>query len=393
MTGILLLLLPIVHALSYLHGNGQLTARLDGELEFYHLDSLGSTRTITNEDADVIEDQLSLPFGGILSGDERYGFTGKELDESGLQYFGARYYDSGIGRFISTDPVLQGHSPYVYAANNPLAYRDPDGKVWQFALAPLMLGVATFGSRYGPEVANDITIYQDWEDVRKSDDWTTIGFAVLGIIEPFDIGGRGLRRLGEEVPKILEIGAGKGGFLAIMKKVGKLPADAKLIEVDGAGKDIASQLISRHKGTNYRLPETAFRLSSSNTQNVIADIAPDASWLLKQEGIDMEGIISLPFRDGSIYRAFYNNPVVLSENLGREINRILLDGELVLQFSSHRLKQTRFSSGLNSLIRGFGGPHKVSLEFPKYHEYPFRAMDGTPLQVDRMIRLRKPPTQ
>lgn len=123
----ILLLLPGTHAISYLEAGGQLAAKLDGELEFYHSDSLGSTRTITNEAAEILERQRNLPFGGVLAGEERYGFTGKELDESGLQYFGARYYNSETGIFISTDPAMQYYSPYTYAANNPLAFIDPDG--------------------------------------------------------------------------------------------------------------------------------------------------------------------------------------------------------------------------------------------------------------------------
>ena len=37
--------------------------------------------------------------------DEKYKYTGKEKDITGLYYFGARYYDSTIGRFITRDPV------------------------------------------------------------------------------------------------------------------------------------------------------------------------------------------------------------------------------------------------------------------------------------------------
>ena len=124
---IVLLLLSSANAVSYLHGNGQLAAKLDGELEFYHSDSLGSTRAITDEAAEVIERQTNLPFGEILTGDEKYGFTGKELDESGLQYFGARYYDSGTGRFVSADPAMSGINWYAYSSNNPLRYVDPTG--------------------------------------------------------------------------------------------------------------------------------------------------------------------------------------------------------------------------------------------------------------------------
>jgi len=76
--------------------------------------------------------------------EEDYGFTGKEKDEeTGLMYYGARYYDPVIGRFTSMDPVTLGErskslesmlknpqalNPYSYVLNNPLRYTDPTGK-------------------------------------------------------------------------------------------------------------------------------------------------------------------------------------------------------------------------------------------------------------------------
>jgi RHS repeat-associated protein len=65
-------------------------------------------------------------------------FTGKERDsESGLDYFGARYYGSAIGRFSSPDPLyLEMHrltdpqqlNLYSYVRNSPLSLTDPDGR-------------------------------------------------------------------------------------------------------------------------------------------------------------------------------------------------------------------------------------------------------------------------
>ena len=145
MLAVMVCLLESGYAESYGYASGQLVAKLDGELEFYHLDSLGSTRAMTDELGMVIEEQKTLPFGGVLEGDEKYGFTGKELDESDLQYFGSRYYDSGTGRFISTDPAMQYLSPYIYAGNNPLAYKDSDGNMAHSVAAPFFVPLGPWG--------------------------------------------------------------------------------------------------------------------------------------------------------------------------------------------------------------------------------------------------------
>src|SRR5262249_57191353 len=66
----------------------------------------------------------------------RQKFTEKERDvETGLDYFGERYYSSIQGRFTSVDPLgasatvanPQSFNRYVYVWNNPLRYVDPDG--------------------------------------------------------------------------------------------------------------------------------------------------------------------------------------------------------------------------------------------------------------------------
>lgn len=67
-----------------------------------------------------------------------YKFTGKERDtETGLDYFGARYYGSSMGRFTSPDPIVmksnrlldpQRLNLYSYTRNSPLNHVDPDGR-------------------------------------------------------------------------------------------------------------------------------------------------------------------------------------------------------------------------------------------------------------------------
>jgi RHS repeat-associated protein len=74
---------------------------------------------------------LLLP-GRSLLGPTREGFTGKEQDgETGLDYFGARYYMPALGRWTAVDLLFEKHlewSPYNYVLNNPLALIDPDGR-------------------------------------------------------------------------------------------------------------------------------------------------------------------------------------------------------------------------------------------------------------------------
>lgn len=105
---------------------------------FYHTDHLGSTAYISDYNGEAQQFNAYLPFGGLLSeekvGDESqpYLFNGKELDrETGMYYFGARYYDEKTGLWLNVDPQAEaypGLSPYAYVANNPIINNDPDGE-------------------------------------------------------------------------------------------------------------------------------------------------------------------------------------------------------------------------------------------------------------------------
>ena len=63
-----------------------------------------------------------------------YLFNAKELDEeTGLYYYGARYYDPRLSLWMSTDPLQEKYpniSPYCYTVNNPLKFIDPTGMDW-----------------------------------------------------------------------------------------------------------------------------------------------------------------------------------------------------------------------------------------------------------------------
>jgi RHS repeat-associated protein len=112
------------------------------QTEHYHVDALGSVRVVTDASGQVPRYHDFEPFGAEWNATlgprpESHLFTGKERDPgTGLDYFGARYLASELGRFTTTDPVYtwtenlvdpQRWNRYAYVRNNPLRYVDPDG--------------------------------------------------------------------------------------------------------------------------------------------------------------------------------------------------------------------------------------------------------------------------
>jgi len=128
--GILLLLLGGVSATSYVHGNGELLAKVnESGVYYYHSEHLGSTSAVTNAVGEVKQTVNYLPFGEEFTSDPDSRFTGKEFDsDSGIYYSMARYYNPNSGRFLNSDPIRDGMNWYCYANNNPLRYVDPDGQ-------------------------------------------------------------------------------------------------------------------------------------------------------------------------------------------------------------------------------------------------------------------------
>jgi len=131
------------------------------KLRFVHQDHLSGTAVITDTNGEEVGSIKYYPFGetrtssGTLETDKK--FTGQRLDDTGLYYYGARYYDPAIGRFISADTLVPGpanpqaFNRYSYCLNNPLRYNDPSGHQ-AAALAEQARNFEQWGSMLDPRI-------------------------------------------------------------------------------------------------------------------------------------------------------------------------------------------------------------------------------------------------
>ena len=137
----------------YVFFNGERVARKDFDpsthaptgVFYYFSDHLKTASVITDSAGNIKSESDYYPWGGELqfvnNDSNHYKFTGKERDtESGLDYFGARYYSNGLGRFITPDwaakavdvPYAEFSDPqslnlYSYVRDLPTTRADIDG--------------------------------------------------------------------------------------------------------------------------------------------------------------------------------------------------------------------------------------------------------------------------
>jgi RHS repeat-associated protein len=103
---------------------------------YYVRDHLASIRQSTNASGQVVLTREYDPWGNPLAGAGATGwsFTGREWEpETSLHYYRARYYDSALARFLSSDPIglAGGANRYLYVQNRPVVANDPTGHVLQ----------------------------------------------------------------------------------------------------------------------------------------------------------------------------------------------------------------------------------------------------------------------
>jgi len=128
---------------SYDFGGQRIAVRQNGTLSYLHGDHLGSTSVTTSASGAKTSDVRYFAYGGQRTGNlfalpTDHAFTGQKLDKgTGLLYYGARYYDSALGTFISPDTIVPrpgdplSLNRHAYVLNNPLRYTDPTGHAWR----------------------------------------------------------------------------------------------------------------------------------------------------------------------------------------------------------------------------------------------------------------------
>jgi RHS repeat-associated protein len=116
---------------------------------YYLKDHLGTVRMTVDAAANVVSYDDYYPYGmqmptrSLASSNEdaRYKFTSKERDvETNYDYFGARYYDNRIGRWLQPDPMATKYprwSPYNYCLDIPMIIFDPNGMIVRGANADM----------------------------------------------------------------------------------------------------------------------------------------------------------------------------------------------------------------------------------------------------------------
>jgi len=126
-------------------GIGGLLARTDIKgTVYYHSDALGNVTMLVDRYQTLEARYLYDPYGNTIgkwggyADVNHYRFSSKEfLPLSGLYYFGGRFYDPNLQRFVNRDPLaeLGGMNLYAYALNSPMLYIDPFGFIWYDDLA------------------------------------------------------------------------------------------------------------------------------------------------------------------------------------------------------------------------------------------------------------------
>ncbi|MCC8460158.1 YwqJ-related putative deaminase [Photorhabdus aegyptia] len=110
----------------------------NNQIRYSYDNLIGSSQLELDSDGQIISQEEYYPFGGtalwtarnqIEASYKTIRYSGKERDATGLYYYGYRYYQPWVGRWLSTDPAgtIDGLNLYRMVRNNPVSYHDNNG--------------------------------------------------------------------------------------------------------------------------------------------------------------------------------------------------------------------------------------------------------------------------
>ena len=146
---------------SYVYRGNLPVAQIDhgssAKVTYLHTDHLGTPREGRNSQQTVVWRWDSDAFGSTLANSDPDNDTaattvnlrlpGQYFDsESGLSYNHNRYYVSKTGRYLQSDPIglAGGANQFAYAVGNPVTYSDRDGRIAQYALPAIVIGIGLY---------------------------------------------------------------------------------------------------------------------------------------------------------------------------------------------------------------------------------------------------------
>jgi RHS repeat-associated protein len=295
---------------------------------YFHPDHLGSTGYGTDEDGRLVDHQQYFPSGETWVDESRdeptpFQFTGKELDpETGLYYYGARYYDPVTSVWQSADPIVEGYldgdtnggvySPsnlaaYTYANNSPVVLNDPDGRSWSsfgeglgngafwgaVGGVGITLGMAALAAVAAPVVVTA----------------AGVGLAAAGVAGVAYQGYRYYNATGDDADRILGEtigGAAVGGVAAAGTKSGLRGAGRAAESVkswwQGAPEAAAEPAAVEAAAT----AEAAAAAPQSSTAELMVKLMPDYG--LPGTGTKTSGVLDIPGRPAEYLVSMYKGP-------------------------------------------------------------------------------------
>ncbi|MDJ0716864.1 MAG: polymorphic toxin-type HINT domain-containing protein [Prochloraceae cyanobacterium] len=268
-----------------------------GQTLYFHHGHLGSTSLVTDTDGNEISIVNYEPYGEIADSSEgqdifRSKFTEKEFDKNiDLYYFGSRYYNASLGRFLTPDPAKQYFSPYVYGDSNPLNGVDSNGEAF-FTLS-LLVGTALLGGAYagGAAVNNNLNPASwDWNSGKN---WAGVigGAAIGGLAVGFGIAAPGVIASATGISSTAASVPLSGGIMGAMNASFTAMAGENVGEIAsafGLGVGMGALFATPGIGGLAFLGNVGY-----NTSNVIADPSVENGIALAMDLIDL-GITAAP---------------------------------------------------------------------------------------------------